>query len=190
VHYSNFSSTTLISCADISTRCYRPAQRTLIYNCAAAALKLSAKLTWEQVAEYTFLADFDLLRLARQDIHGENQLTKRCTTHFQDGKGAGGDSAFECRDLASYYLYVRDEEVYLEKQEGAAKDMDPKLAHQIYLHRMDLVHVHSLHLSHFRNFSVCFSVFCLPWYDVNYCLTVDLFFSVYALSMEGATPMG
>ncbi|KAF6759070.1 hypothetical protein DFP72DRAFT_806955, partial [Ephemerocybe angulata] len=41
------------------------------YNKAAKALKPPApKLTWDQVVEYTFLADFDLLRDSRQDIRG------------------------------------------------------------------------------------------------------------------------
>ena len=39
------------------------------YNIAAANLcPPRQELTWEEVVEYAFLADFDLLRDARQDI--------------------------------------------------------------------------------------------------------------------------
>ncbi|KAJ7080157.1 hypothetical protein B0H15DRAFT_760762, partial [Mycena belliarum] len=38
------------------------------YNAAAVALAVPCeRLTWQEVVDYTFLSDFDLLRLARTD---------------------------------------------------------------------------------------------------------------------------
>ena len=53
----------------IKTRSHTIKKALESYNTAAVALRPPAdQLTWAQVVEYVFLADFDLLRLVRQDV--------------------------------------------------------------------------------------------------------------------------
>ncbi|KAF8341085.1 hypothetical protein F5887DRAFT_1062512 [Amanita rubescens] len=128
------------------------------YNAAATALRPSApKLTWEEVVEYAFLADFDLLRATRQDIR-EKPWAKPANRTLRDTYFKMERAREEIErlnvEIRRVFTYMQDEELHLENQESAAKDMDPELAHQIYLYKMQRARAHSLHLTRFRKLSV------------------------------------
>ena len=96
-------------------------------------------LKWDEVVEYAFLSDFDLLRDARHEI-------QNCTWATPAGRLAM-DSYFkllraheeidrlnvEVRRVATQ---LRDEDHYLRTREAALQPTNPSLAHQISVHRM------------------------------------------------------
>ena len=143
------------------------------YNAAATALRPRApKLTWEKVVEYAFLADFDLLWATRQDIQEKpwakpvNQTLR--DTYFKMERAREEIERLNV-EIRRVITYMQDEELYLENQESAAKDVDPELAHQIYLYKMQQAHAHSLHLTRFRTLSVehGFTGQVIPGYRVD-----------------------
>jgi hypothetical protein len=143
------------------------------YNAAAMVLRPRApKLTWEKVVEYAFLADFDLLRAARQDIR-EKPWAKPANRTLRDTYFKMERAREEIErlnvEIRRVITYMRDEELYLENQESAAKDVDPELAHQIYLYKMQRARTHSLHLTRFRMLSVerGFTGQVIPGYGVD-----------------------
>ncbi|KAG2038018.1 hypothetical protein BDR03DRAFT_981835 [Suillus americanus] len=125
------------------------------YNIAACALSTPHRtLKWEEVVEYAFLADFNLLRDSRNDISqcpwaipSAHQATdlyfKTCRareeiTHLN----------IEVRRLATY---LRDEEHYLHECQCQAEALHPVLAHQINLWRQVRSWFNSHHLQHLQD---------------------------------------
>ncbi|KAJ6470196.1 hypothetical protein C8R47DRAFT_988867 [Mycena vitilis] len=111
------------------------------YNTAAGALEEPREpLSWEEVVEYTFLSDFDLLRLSRHDIRSEGWA--------QPGGREAMDQYFKLLradeeierlniEIRRLITYMRDEEVFLLRQETCVlATHGPALAHQVALYRM------------------------------------------------------
>ena len=103
------------------------------YNIAAKALG-RCTLEFDEVVEYAFLADFDLLRDMRQDISTHpwaspaarlaiNSYFKLC-----QAKEEVVHLNVEIRRLVTYLV---DEERYLQACEALYQDTHPALAHQI-----------------------------------------------------------
>ncbi|EIW81516.1 hypothetical protein CONPUDRAFT_90395 [Coniophora puteana RWD-64-598 SS2] len=133
------------------------------YNQAAQALVPPRRtLDWDQVVEYAFLADFDLLRDARQDI----------TT--RDWAKPGARSAMDlhfkiCRareeiervnvEVKRLATYLRDEDRYLHECEQKLRQTHPALAHQVAAYRSIRGRCNDLHwrrlhdISKLRGFS-------------------------------------
>lgn len=106
-----------------------------------AALKLSPPrdtLRFEQVIEYAFLADFDLLRDTREDIRGHpwatpsGRLAMDTFFKIQRAKEEIQRLNVEIPRLATY---LRDEDHTLRDFEREVRKLDPPLAHQIQLYR-------------------------------------------------------
>ncbi|KAG1734417.1 uncharacterized protein EDB91DRAFT_1238427 [Suillus paluster] len=109
------------------------------YNAAARALSPPRwMLKWEEVVEYAFLADFDLLRDSCSDISQRQWATpaahqatdlyfKRCRAKEEITR-----LNVEVRHLASY---IHDEDRYLRECQQQAEAFSPALAHQISLWR-------------------------------------------------------
>ncbi|KAG0708391.1 hypothetical protein DFH29DRAFT_1045059 [Suillus ampliporus] len=109
------------------------------YNAAARALSPPRPmLKWEEVVEYAFLADFDLLRDSRSDVSQRQWATpaarqatdlyfKRCRAKEEITR-----LNVEVRRLASY---IHDEDHYLRECQQQAEAFSPALAHQISLRR-------------------------------------------------------
>ncbi|KAG0694016.1 hypothetical protein DFH29DRAFT_1037153 [Suillus ampliporus] len=107
------------------------------YNAAARALSPPRRmLKWEEVVEYAFLADFDLLRDSRSDVSQRQWATpaahqatdlyfKRCRAKEEITR-----LNVEVRRLASY---IHDEDHYLRECQQQAEAFSPALAHQISL---------------------------------------------------------
>lgn len=110
------------------------------YNAAALALKPPrSPLKWEDVVEYAFLSDFDLLRDARQNIQHRPWATPAghlaMDTHFKILRAREEIVRLnvEIRHVATH---IQDEDFYLCARQEAVCATDPALAHQIFVHRM------------------------------------------------------
>ena len=111
------------------------------YNTAATALVPPRQLLdWEQVVEYAFLSDFDLLRDTRQDIRSRPWATPVARLAM--------DQSFKIRrakeeikrlniEIRRFATYMRDEDTYLRLKESSIKLSNPPLANQIVIHRME-----------------------------------------------------
>ncbi|KAG1848953.1 hypothetical protein DFJ58DRAFT_717000 [Suillus subalutaceus] len=109
------------------------------YNTAARALcPPHPSLSWEEVVEYAFLSDFDLLHDARQDIsqHPWATPTGRLTmdTFFKMRRAHEEIQHLdiEIRRLATY---LHDKSQYLTECEKQLQTSHPGLARQVSLHR-------------------------------------------------------
>ncbi|EIW78051.1 hypothetical protein CONPUDRAFT_61867, partial [Coniophora puteana RWD-64-598 SS2] len=106
------------------------------------------KLQWDEVVQYTFLSDFDLLRDARQDIRKQpwatpagriamDQYFKLCRAREEIRR-----LNVEARRVVTY---LRDEMTYLRSCEELYCPMQPSLAHQIAIHRRERERFMTLH---------------------------------------------
>ncbi|KAG1847037.1 hypothetical protein F4604DRAFT_1884071 [Suillus subluteus] len=124
------------------------------YNAAARSLSPPRpSLTWEEVVEYAFLSNFDLLRDARQDVSQHPWATP--TGHLTM------DTYFKMRcaweeiqhlnvEIRRVATYLHDESKYLLKCKMQLKPLHPALAHQVSLYhkvhaRFTRHHLHRLH---------------------------------------------
>jgi hypothetical protein len=133
------------------------------YNTAAQALSPPRRtLHWKEVVEYAFLADFDLLRDAHQDILHRPWATPAARLAM--------DLYFKiCRareeiqrlniEIPRVATYIQDEDRYLRTCEDQVHTFDLPLAHHIYLYRMEqgrfnAHHIHCLtKISQLKGFS-------------------------------------
>ncbi|KAG1784879.1 uncharacterized protein HD556DRAFT_1435328 [Suillus plorans] len=142
------------------------------YNTAARALRPPrASLSWEEVVEYAFLSDFDLLRDARQDISQRPWATPtgRLTmdTYFKTRRAREEIQRLdiEIRRLATY---LHDESRYLTECEKQLQTLHPGLAHQVSLHRKIRArfaehHYQRLHdISMLEGFTGSITPVCIP----------------------------
>ncbi|KAJ6522106.1 hypothetical protein DFH09DRAFT_1251024 [Mycena vulgaris] len=122
------------------------------YNEAADASTPSRpNLTWEQVVEYAFLADFDILRLGRQDIRDEPwaQPAGRAAMD-QHYKLLRADEEIKRLNLEipRFVTFMVDEEAFLVHHERRLREEgDAALAYQVQLHRMERARFNALHMS-------------------------------------------
>lgn len=110
------------------------------YNTAAASLRPPrSPLSWDDVVEYAFLADFDLLRDTREDI--------RLRPWAKPAARLTMDSFFKIErareeierlniEIRRVITHMRDEDKFLQRKESVVRQMDPSLAHQIHILRM------------------------------------------------------
>jgi hypothetical protein len=133
------------------------------YNTAAQALTPPRQtLHWKDVVEYVFLADFDLLRDARQDISQRPWATPAgrlaMDLYFKIRRAAEEIQRLNV-EIPRVATYIQDEDQYLRACEEQVHAFNPQLAHQIGLHRMErgrfnLHHIHRLRdISELRGFS-------------------------------------
>jgi len=132
------------------------------HNAAALSLVPPRQvLDWNQIVEYAFLSDFDLLRDARQDIRRKPWATPAARLAI--------DQAFklECADEEIVQLnievpqlatYIRDEDICLHDKEAELLLSHPALALQVGLHRMERGHFNAHHLK------VLGKIYLLPGY--------------------------
>jgi hypothetical protein len=119
------------------------------YNTAAHALTPPRQqLEWKQVIEYAFLADFDLLRDARQDISHRpwatpaGRLAMDLSYKISRAQEEVDRLDTEVRRVATY---LRDEDHYLRYMEEKVRASNPRIAHQIRLYRLLRGRFHSHH---------------------------------------------
>ncbi|KAJ7168423.1 hypothetical protein C8R43DRAFT_1085763 [Mycena crocata] len=121
------------------------------YNDAATVMAPPRPtLAWEEVVEYAFLADFDLLRDGRQDIRSETwaQPAGRAAMdqHYKLVR-ADEEIARLNLEIPRFVTYMVDEERFLMYQERRlCDDGRAPLAHQVRLQRMDRGRFNALHM--------------------------------------------
>ncbi|KAJ7019748.1 hypothetical protein C8F04DRAFT_1214270 [Mycena alexandri] len=114
------------------------------YNEAAAAMTPPrTQLSWEQIVDYAFLADFDLLRDGREDIRGEPWA--------QPAGRVAMDQHFKLlradEEIARLNLEIPRLDAFLIYQERRlAREGNPALAHQVAVHRMERGRFNALHM--------------------------------------------
>jgi hypothetical protein len=124
------------------------------YNAAAKALRPPrTTLKWEDVVEYAFLSDFDLLRDARQDIRQRQWAAPAgrlaLDTHFKILRAHEEIERLnvEVRRVATH---LQDEDLFLRVQEDIVNAVNPHLAHQIAVYRMVRGRFNSHHIRRLR----------------------------------------
>ncbi|KAG2040098.1 hypothetical protein BDR03DRAFT_932884 [Suillus americanus] len=108
------------------------------YNTIAGTIRPPrSRLKWEEVVEYAFLADFDLLRDTRVDISQRPWASPAARSamdlHF---KMCRAREEIECLNIEVRRLmtYICNEDQYLRECEDQLKDTNPALAYQITIH--------------------------------------------------------
>ncbi|KAG2030098.1 hypothetical protein BDR03DRAFT_836179, partial [Suillus americanus] len=113
-------------------------------------------LEWEDVMEYAFLADFDLLCDTRanvsQHLWSSAAACSAMDLYFKmcQAREEIQRLNIEIRRLATY---IQDEDNYLQRCEDQLKDPNPALAHRIALHRNIRGRFDSRHLKRLHNIS-------------------------------------
>lgn len=132
------------------------------YNTAALALVPPRQvLDWDQVVEYAFLSDFDLLRDARQDISRKPWSTPAARLAIDQAfklERAEEELARLNIEVPRLATYIRDEDIYLRAKEADLLLTDPALAHQVFLYRMERGRFNAHHLQ------VLGKIYLLPGY--------------------------
>jgi hypothetical protein len=117
------------------------------FNASAQALHKET-LRWEDVVEYSFLSEFDLLRDARQDIRTRPWATpagrQAMDTHFKI-QGAQYEIERLNVEIRRLITYMRDEEQYLQYHIHRIASTNPLLAHQLKQHYLNHVRFNDLH---------------------------------------------
>lgn len=121
------------------------------YNTAAGALTPKAPtLSWDQVVEYAFLSDFDLLRDCRQDVR-QRPWAEPANRVLRDSYFKTQRAHEEIQrlnvEIRQVVTYVQDEDRFLLAKEAEVAKTDPFLAHQIKQYhglrtRFNTLHVH------------------------------------------------
>lgn len=110
------------------------------YNAAALSLTPPRRtLKWDEVIEYAFLADFDLLRDARQDISQRPWATpaaRQATDLYFKMCRAKEEVLRLNNEIRRLVTYIHDEERYLQDCYTQLEPSCPALAHQISLRRL------------------------------------------------------
>ena len=124
------------------------------YNAAAQAqIPPRSQLTWTDVVEYAFLADFDLLRDSRQDIRNRPWTRPACRLamdKFFTIEQAHAEIKRLNLEIPRFITFMHNEDIFLRDQEDSLHVSDPALAHQIKLHRLDRSHFTSMHMHRFH----------------------------------------
>jgi hypothetical protein len=119
---------------------------------ATALVPPRAHLSWADVVEYAFLADFDLLRDARQDIRERPWARPACRitmdTFFKMGQAREEIKRLNV-EIPRVVTSIVDEEAFLLEKEAECRVKDLALAHQISLYRMERGCSNTLHMQRF-----------------------------------------
>lgn len=113
-------------------------------------------LKWEEVVDYAFLSDFDLLRNTREDVSQTPWATP--------GARSAMDLYFKmCRaqeeisrlniEIRRLVTCIRDEDNYLRTCEDQLKFTSPALAHQLAIHRNTRGRFNARHLKRLHDIS-------------------------------------
>ena len=127
------------------------------YNTATQALSPPRQtLHWKEVVEYAFLADFDLLRDARQDISQRPwaKPAARLATdlHFKISRAKEEIERLNV-EIPRVATYIWDEDRYLRLCEEQVHVFNPPLTHHIFLHRMERARFDTHHIRRLKEIS-------------------------------------
>ncbi|KAJ7826453.1 hypothetical protein B0H14DRAFT_2595777 [Mycena olivaceomarginata] len=123
------------------------------YNKAAANLKVPREaLTWEEVVNYSFLAEFDLLRDGRDDIRTypwAKPSGRVAMDQYYKLECAAEEITCLNIKIRRLVTHIRDEEVFLQREEARMREeCGEALAHQVYRYRMERGRSDGDHIMH------------------------------------------
>jgi hypothetical protein len=149
------------------------------YNTAAAALSPPRPgLSWNNIIEYAFLADFDLLRDSRQDIRERPWATPAARAamdqYFKIERAREEITRLNI-EILRVVTHIRDETRFLLSHEAKVRKTDTGLAHQISLYRNERSRCNEQHMHRFRKLAKRrgFTGSILPGIAVDPYLSVD-----------------
>ncbi|KAI6011553.1 hypothetical protein BKA83DRAFT_36774, partial [Pisolithus microcarpus] len=106
-------------------------------------------LRWEEVVEYAFLADFDLLWDTREDISQRpwaHPTARFALDTFFKMRWAEEEIACLNIEICRVIMYIRDEECFLHTCEKKISNIHPALAHQVSRRRNFHLQFNGFHL--------------------------------------------
>ncbi|KAJ3712115.1 hypothetical protein DFJ43DRAFT_1135053 [Lentinula guzmanii] len=118
------------------------------YNNAAAKLG-RPQLTWEQVLQYSFLSDFDLLRDARRDVRGEvwaQPAGRLALDHYYKLLRAPEEIVRLNKEIKSLVTYIHEETMYIRMKANEIQQTNPLLAVQIQKYGWERGRCNDMHL--------------------------------------------
>jgi hypothetical protein len=123
------------------------------YNAAANAMTpCRPTLTWDNVVEYAFLADFDLLRDSRQDIRERPWTKPACRVamdqYFKQLRAQEEITRLNV-EIPRVITFMQDETAFLLRKEKETALTDPILAYQISSYRNERGRFYDLHMRRF-----------------------------------------
>ncbi|KAJ7733717.1 hypothetical protein B0H14DRAFT_2408921 [Mycena olivaceomarginata] len=125
------------------------------YNAAATSLDPPRRtLKWEEVVEFTFLSDFDLLR----DPEGNAAIRPWATpaaralmdTHFKILRVKEEEIQHLNIEIRRLVTYIRDERDFLVAKEEEIRETDPDLAFFVHRYRMERGRFEDTHMKRLR----------------------------------------
>ena len=124
------------------------------YNAAASAVcPPRPTLSWNDVVEYAFLADFDLLRDSRQDVRDRPWTKPACRVvidrYFKLERAREEIQRLNV-EIARVVTYIRDEDKFLCLKEADMMLVSPGLARQVKIRRMERSRYNAWHMERFR----------------------------------------
>jgi len=133
------------------------------YNVAAQALvPPRAPLSWDDIVEYAFLADFDLLSDTRSDVRLKiwaKPASRVLMDQYFKMERAREEIAQLNVEIPRLTTYIRDEEVFLLQHEELLLESDPPLSCQLRLRRLKLIRSNDLHIHRLQKLA-SFPGFC------------------------------
>ncbi|PPR05928.1 hypothetical protein CVT24_006650 [Panaeolus cyanescens] len=119
------------------------------YNVAAKAVKRT-ELTWDQVVQYSQLADFDLLSDTCEDVrqHLWASPSSRTTLdlHFKILRAREEITRLDV-EIRRLTTYIRDEEAFLAHHSLSLQHTQPSIAHQIQLRLLSFKRKNDIHIT-------------------------------------------
>jgi hypothetical protein len=106
-------------------------------------------LSWDNIVEYAFLADFDLLSDTRSDVRlkvwGKPASRVLMDQYFKMER-AREEIARLNIETPRLTTYIRDEEAFLLQHEQSLLERDPPLSRQLRLRRLKIIRSNDLHI--------------------------------------------
>ncbi|KAJ3765786.1 hypothetical protein FB446DRAFT_654740 [Lentinula raphanica] len=118
------------------------------YNEAALELNRPA-LTWEQVLDYSFLSDFDLLREARRDIRSEpwaQPAGRLALDQYYKLSRAPEEIERLNKEISSLLTYIHEESTYIQLKVNELQHESPLLAIQIQKYGWERARCNDMHI--------------------------------------------
>ncbi|KAG7086817.1 hypothetical protein E1B28_002740 [Marasmius oreades] len=135
------------------------------YNAAAAALG-RRQLKWKEVVDCTFLAEFDLLKDAREDVRDKPwaiPANRELATAFFKYARAEETLPRLHNEIKSLVTWMKEETEYLKGMELYYRPHYPQLCHQIHIHRLQRGRFFDLHHMRLNNIKQ------LPGFNPQHC---------------------
>ncbi|TFK59396.1 hypothetical protein BDN72DRAFT_780810, partial [Pluteus cervinus] len=127
------------------------------YNLAASKLRPPGRtLDWDEISEYSFLSEFDLLRDSRQDIRKKpwaKPAARRLMDRFFKLERAREEITRLNVEIRRLVTYIEDEERFFEVSMAVLKTTNAPLAHEVYLYSQERGRANTIHRQRLQRLS-------------------------------------